>query len=372
MVDLVNQYKRIEQEINKAVLNVFNHGRFINGPEVSQFAENLAQYLNVKHVVPVANGTEAILIALMGLGIQPGDEVIVPAFTYIATVEVIAFLRAVPVLVDVDMATFNINVGQIEEAISERTKAVIPVHLYGQAANMQQILEIARQHNLGVIEDNAQSLGAEYTFSDGHRQKTGTMGDIGTTSFFPTKNLGGYGDGGAIFTDSDELYKKMRMIANHGQNKKYFHKYVGLNSRLDTVQAAILNVKLKYLDEYISKRQQAAKMYDERLSDIEQIILPSVQQDRTHVFHQYTITLKTNNRDELKQYLADKGIPTQIYYPLPIHWQEAYKQIVKLPVSLDNSEFLSEHVLSLPMHTELTEEHIDFVSETIKSFFRNK
>ncbi len=370
LVDLVSQYKRIEQEINQAILGVLNHGRFINGPEVSQFSENLARYLDVNYVVPVANGTEAILVALKGLGIQPGDEVIVPAFTYIATAEVIAFLGAIPVLVDVDLDSFNIDVGQIESVITSKTKAIIPVHLYGQAANMQQIMEIARKYNLAVIEDNAQSLGAEYIFSDGHRQRTGTIGDIGTTSFFPTKNLGGYGDGGAIFTNNEDLYVKMRMIANHGQNKKYYHKYVGLNSRLDTIQAAILNVKLKYIDEYISKRQQAAKMYNERLADIEHISIPIVLNDRTHVFHQYTITLKSDNRDALKQYLADRGIPTQIYYPLPIHKQEAYQQIAKTPVSLENSEYLSHHVLSLPMHTELTEEIIDYITEAIRSFFK--
>ncbi len=371
MVDLLGQYLEIKNEIDQAIANTIEQTAFINGPAVKEFSENLAKYQNINHVIPCASGTEALQIALMGIDLQPGDEVIIPAFTYIATAEVIALLKAVPVLVDVDPKNFNIKPQDIEKAITPRTKAIIPVHLYGQAANMEPILQIAKEYNLYVIEDNAQSIGARYTFSDGSSKKTGTIGHIGCTSFFPSKNLGAYGDGGAIFTDDPDLAQKMKMIANHGQNKKYYHQLVGLNSRLDTIQAAILNVKLKYLDKYNNARFSAAQAYTERLKNIPQLTLPSIMPYSTHVFHQYTLIINTDQRDQLKQYLADNGIPSQIYYPMPIHHQQAYKNLVKTPVPLPNSQMLSQHVLSLPMHTQLTIDQIDYITETIKNFFKN-
>ena len=371
MVDLRSQYLKIKNEIDENIQQVIDNTAFINGQKVKDFANHLADYQQVKHVIPCGNGTDALQIALMSLDLQPGDEVIVPAFTYIATAEVIALLKLIPVLIDVDYRTFNIDVSQLEKVITNKTKAIVPVHLFGQSADMQAIMEFAKKHNIFVIEDNAQAIGATYTFENGNRQKTGTIGDIGCTSFFPSKNLGCYGDGGAIFTNNDKLSEKIKMIANHGQNKKYFHKYIGVNSRLDTIQAAILDVKLKYLDNYSKARYNAAMYYSDNLKDIPQILVPEISEFSTHVFHQYTIIVKNGKRNDLKNFLNDKGIPANIYYPLPLNEQEAFKGIAKTPISIKNTYELTKSVLSLPMHTELSTEQQDFVINNIKQFFAN-
>jgi dTDP-4-amino-4,6-dideoxygalactose transaminase len=371
MVDLRSQYLKIKNEIDENIQQVIDNTAFINGQKVKDFANHLADYQQVKHVIPCGNGTDALQIALMSLDLQPGDEVIVPAFTYIATAEVIALLKLIPVLIDVDYRTFNIDVSQLEKVITNKTKAIVPVHLFGQSADMQAIMEFAKKHNIFVIEDNAQAIGATYTFENGNRQKTGTIGDIGCTSFFPSKNLGCYGDGGAIFTNNDKLSEKIKMIANHGQNKKYFHKYIGVNSRLDTIQAAILDVKLKYLDNYSKARYNAAMYYSDNLKDIPQILVPEISEFSTHVFHQYTIIVKNGKRNDLKNFLNDKGIPANIYYPLPLNEQEAFKGIAKTPISIKNTYELIKSVLSLPMHTELSTEQQDFVINNIKQFFAN-
>ena len=367
MVDLRNQYQRIQHEINEAIQEVVESAAFINGPEVTIFAQSLEEYIGAK-VTPCANGTDAIQIALMALGFERGDEIIVPAFTYAAAVEAIALLGLVPVFADVDQSTFNIDTNSIESLITDRTKAILPVHLFGQCADMENILALAKDRSLYVIEDNAQSMGANYIFSSGNVQKAGTIGDIATTSFFPTKTLGCFGDGGAIISQNEALSKKCKMIANHGQSKKYIHETIGCNSRLDTMQAAILNVKLKHLDHFIQLRCQAANQYNEALSAIDELVIPKKSEFSTHVFHQYTIKLDATLRDELKEFLFSNGIPSMVYYPLPLHKQKAYQSYYKNQ-GLTSSELLCKEALSLPMHTELNEDQVAYITNTIKKFF---
>jgi UDP-2-acetamido-2-deoxy-ribo-hexuluronate aminotransferase len=369
MVDLKGQYLRIKDEIDAAIQHCINTTAFINGPQVNEFKQSLAKYLDVKHLIPCANGTDALQIALMALELELGDEVIVPSFTYVATTEVIALLGLVPVMVDVDPETFNITAALIKSAITEKTKVIVPVHLFGQCANMEEIMEVANENNLYVIEDNAQAIGSEYTFSNGKKAKAGTIGHIGTTSFFPSKNLGCYGDGGAICTNDDELGAKIQMMANHGQVKKYVHKYIGVNSRLDTLQAGILSVKLKHLDEYCNARGAGAAYYDKGLKDIEGIQIPIRSAQSTHVFHQYTIQVKNDKRDELKSFLESKGIPAMIYYPIPLNQQEAFKKISRVVGDLPVSTALCKAVLSLPVHTEMEETVQDYIINAIKDFY---
>jgi len=369
MVDLKGQYLKIKDEVDAAIQHCINTTTFINGPQVNEFKDNLAAYLNVKHLIPCANGTDALQIALMALELNQGDEVIVPSFTYVATTEVIALLGLVPVMVDVDPKTFNITPELIEQAISSKTKVVVPVHLFGQSANMEEIMEVAKKYNLYVIEDNAQAIGSTYTFKDGTTAKTGTIGHIGTTSFFPSKNLGCYGDGGAICTNNDELGVKIKMMANHGQVKKYVHKYIGVNSRLDTLQAGILNVKLKYLDQYSAARAAAASYYDQGLSKISGIEVPARSSKSTHVFHQYTILVSDGKRDELKTFLESNGIPAMIYYPIPLNQQEAFQKISRVVGELLASVELCKCVLSLPIHTEMQQGEQDYIINTIQEFF---
>lgn len=371
MVDLKGQYLKIKDEVDTAIQHCIDTTAFINGPQVSEFKASLANYLDVKHLIPCANGTDALQIALMALELTLGDEVIVPSFTYVATTEVIALLGLVPVMVDVDPNTFNITADLIKTAITNKTKVIVPVHLFGQSANMEEIMALATAHNLYVIEDNAQAIGAEYTFSDGRKVKAGTIGHIGTTSFFPSKNLGCYGDGGAICTNDDELGAKIQMMANHGQVKKYVHKYIGVNSRLDTMQAGILSVKLKYLDQYSAARGAGAAYYDKELAQIDGIQVPTRNPQSTHVFHQYTILVKDGKRDELKKYLESKGVPAMIYYPIPLNQQEAFKQISKVIGDLSVSNELCQSVLSLPIHTEMEESVQDYIITTIKEFYGN-
>lgn len=370
MVDLYGQYLKIKEEVDAALNEVIETSAFINGPQVKNFSSALAEYVGCKYVIPCGNGTDALQIALMALNLQPGDEVIVPAFTYVASAEVIGLLGLTPVMVDVDYETFNVTVDNLEKALTPKTKAVIPVHLFGQSCDMEPIMKFANKHHLYVIEDNAQAIGAVYTFADGTRKHTGTIGHIGCTSFFPSKNLGCYGDGGAIFTDDEELAERLRMIANHGQQIKYHHKVIGCNSRLDTMQAAILNIKLKHLDDYCKARYEAAQYYSRHLKGIKGIVLPTELPESTHVYHQYTIKVLDGKRDELKQYLAEAGIPSMIYYPLPLQQQEAFKNITRSAEALDIAEKLANSVLSLPIHTELQTSQQDMVIETIKDFFQ--
>jgi dTDP-4-amino-4,6-dideoxygalactose transaminase len=369
MVDLKGQYLKIKSEIDQAISEVIYSTQFIGGPIVNAFANNLQKHLHVNHVIPCANGTDALQIALMALDLQPGDEVIVPAFTYVATAEVIALLQLKPIMVDVDPDTFNITSEIIEKAITPKTKAVVPVHLFGQSADMEPIMKIAEKHNIYVIEDNAQAINADYTFKNGEIKKAGTIGHIGTTSFFPSKNLGCYGDGGAIFCNDDLLADKIKMVANHGQIKRYYHEVVGCNSRLDAIQAAVLNIKLKYLDEYCLARQKAAAHYDQAFTEIDELVIPARQHNSTHVFHQYTLKVKNNKREELVEYLNKKQIPVGIYYPLPLYRQNAFAKYYNgepLPVT----EELCEEVISLPIHTEMEEELLNYISSTVKSFFQ--
>lgn len=368
MADLHTQYLRIRQEIDNAIQEVLDSTAFIQGPQVNQFADSLATYLNSKSVVPCANGTDALQIAMMALGCKPGDEVILPVHTYVATAEVIALLGLKPVFTEVDLLTFNLDVRQIEEKITERTFAIVPVHLYGQCADMEPILSIAKKNNIHVIEDVAQALGAVYTFSDGRNLRAGTMGTIGCTSFFPSKNLGCFGDGGAIFTQNTELAEKIKMIANHGQRIKYHHDIIGVNSRLDTLQAAILNVKLKYLDDYETRRNWVAKFYDGELSSLNFVEIPYRTANSTHVFHQYTLKTKGINREQFKAYLDSKGIPTMIYYPVPLHLQKAYASPEYPAGSFKITEELSRTVISLPIHTEMNEEQLSYICSTIKEY----
>ncbi|MCL2649642.1 MAG: DegT/DnrJ/EryC1/StrS family aminotransferase [Candidatus Azobacteroides sp.] len=372
-VDLISQYDHIRREIDEAVLRCIGSGEYINGKEVSAFAENLASYSGAKYVIPCANGTDALQISLMALNLQPGDEVIVPAFTYVASAEAIALLRLIPVLVDVDSRTFNMDVEKFKNAISDKTKAVIPVHLFGQVCDMQPVLEIAKQHHIHIVEDNAQSIGAVYSLPDGEKQQAGTIGDIGALSFFPTKNLGCYGDGGAMLTNNEILANKLKMISAHGQSQKYHHDVIGCNSRLDTLQAAILNVKLKYIDKYIKSRQAAAEYYTKQLQMLnDYIVLPYSAGYSTHVYNQYTIQVKGEKRDNLKQFLLEKGVPSMIYYPLPLHHQKAFKDNIRIGSDLSRSEQLCRSVLSLPMHTELDKTQQDYIIDSVKQFFTNK
>jgi len=369
MVDLHGQYGRIKSEINTAIQQVLDSTVFIQGPEVKDFQKELGAYLKTKHVIGCANGTDALQIALMALDIKPGDEVITSNFTFIATVEVIALLNAVPVLVDVDPDTFTMDPVQLRKAITSKTKVIIPVHLFGQCANMEEILSIAAARSIPVIEDAAQALGADYIFKDGRRQKAGTLGLIGCTSFFPSKNLGCYGDGGAIFTDNDGLAEKMRAIANHGSKVKYYNDYLGINSRLDTLQAAILRVKLKELDQYNTARSAAAAAYDDALSGCSGIKTPFRSRYSTHIFHQYTLKVEEGKRDKLKEYLQEHAIPSMIYYPVPFHKQKAYSYLPYKQGDFPVTEKLCSTVLSLPMHTELDNEQINFITKTIMNFF---
>lgn len=374
MVDTKTQYQKIKSEVDEAVLSVMESSAFINGPAVKEFTANLSAYISSKHTIPCANGTDALQIAMMALGLEPGDEVITPSFTYIATTEVIALLRLTPVFAEVDAKTFCIDPSSIERLITPRTKAIVPVHLYGQAAPMEEIMALAKKHNLYVIEDNAQAIGCDYTFSDGTKKKTGSIGHIGTTSFYPSKNLGGFGDGGAIFTDDDVLADKMRMIANHGQSRQYYHDIVGCNSRLDSIQAAILNIKLKYLDNYIDARRAAADFYDKKLGGHPNITIPFRTSSSRHVFHQYTILLQNSDnllllRDGLKSYLAEYNIPSMIYYPVPGHKQGMFSSFNSASQRLDVTDWLTERVISLPIHTELDEEQLNFVTDKILEYF---
>ena len=370
MVDLHGQYLKIKNEIDAGINQVIENSSFINGAQVKEFASELAQYIGCKHVITCGNGTDALQIALMALDLKPGDEVIVPAFTYVASAEVIGLLGLTPVMVDVDYSTFNVTVKNIEKALSPKTKAIIPVHLFGQSCDMEPIMDFAQKHNLYVIEDNAQAIGARYTFSDGTAKFAGNIGHIGCTSFFPSKNLGCYGDGGAIFTNDDTLGEKLRMIANHGQQIKYHHKVIGCNSRLDTIQAVVLNAKLPHLDEYCEARYAAAQYYTSALKGVDGIITPVEQPSSTHVYHQYTLKVLYGKRDVLKQYLADNGIPSMIYYPLPLQQQEAFRNITRAAESLDTAAKLAASVLSLPIHTEISHEQQDMVIDAIKNFFK--
>jgi UDP-2-acetamido-2-deoxy-ribo-hexuluronate aminotransferase len=370
MVDLLSQYESIMNEVDTAILNVIRSSAYINGPEVKSFQAELEQYLGVKNVIPCANGTDALQIAMMALGFKPGDEVITANFTYVATAEVIALLKLKPVLVDVDPDTFCIDPEAVEAAITDKTVAIVPVHLFGQCADMEAIMNIARKHNLKVIEDVAQAIGAEYTFRDGSVKKAGTIGDVGCTSFFPSKNLGCYGDGGAIYTHDDALAKKIRMIANHGQSVQYYHDEIGVNSRLDTLQAAILRIKLKRLDEYAGARNKAAEYYDKAFADNPKIAVPQRADRSTHVFHQYTLKLKGVDRNGLREHLLSKDIPAMIYYPVPLHLQKAYLDSRYRKGDFPVTEELCGSVISLPMHTELSDEQLKKITDSVLEYIK--
>lgn len=376
MVDLKGQYAQIKDVVNHSIQEVIETTTFINGPKVHEFQKNLEQYLNVKHVIPCANGTDALQIAMMGLGLKPGDEVITADFTFAATVEVIALLQLTPVLVDVNEDDFNINIEAIKKAITPKTKAIVPVHLFGQCANMEAIMDIAKAHNLYVIEDNAQAIGANYTYKNGKKVKAGTMGHVGATSFFPSKNLGCYGDGGAIFTNDDDLAHTLRGIVNHGMYERYHHDVIGVNSRLDSIQAAVLDAKLPYLNDYNKARQNAAKKYNKAFKGITSIITPKANNDCSemcdtcdcHVFHQYTLQLKGVDRDALVKHLNEKSIPCGVYYPIPLHNQKAYADSRYNEADFPVTNQLVKEVISLPMHTELDDEQIDYITSTIINF----
>lgn len=363
MVDLKRQYNKIKPEIDAAIQNVLDSTAFIGGPDVHSFAKELSEYLGVKHTIPCANGTDALQIALMALGLQPGDEVITASYTYIATVEVMALLRLKPVFVDVDADTFTMNIDSVKAAITPKTKAIVPVHLYGQSAHMEPLLALAKEHNIPVIEDNAQAIGGSYTFSDGRTVKNGTMGIISCTSFFPSKNLGCYGDGGAMFTNDDALAEKLRMIANHGQKVRYYHEMVGCNSRLDSIQAAVLRVKLKHLDEYCDARRAVADFYDNAFKENPNIVTPYRAPYSHHVFHQYTLQLKNVNRDDVPAKLAERKIPSMIYYPVPCHKQNMLKDFGGADYILPVTDMLQDCVISLPIHTEMTTEELDYITK---------
>jgi dTDP-4-amino-4,6-dideoxygalactose transaminase len=363
MVDLKTQYHHVKNEIDRAILDVVENTAFINGPAVKEFQSDLEKYMGVKHVIPCANGTDALQIAMMALDLKPGDEVITTSFTFVATVEVIALLQLTPVLVDALPGTYNIDPIALEKAITSKTKAIVPVHLFGQCADMESIMTIAKKHNLAVIEDNCQAIGAYYTFQDGTRKQAGTMGDVGTTSFFPSKNLGCYGDGGAMFTNDDALAEKLRMISNHGMRVRYYHDSIGVNSRLDTIQAAVLKVKLAHLNEYIANRQSAAAYYDQAFANHPKITIPARDPKSTHVFHQYTLVLKGVDRTSLQAKLQEKGISSMVYYPVPMHMQKAYMDDRYKEGDFPVTEELSRNVISLPMHTELTKEQLAYIVE---------
>jgi dTDP-4-amino-4,6-dideoxygalactose transaminase len=372
MVDLKQQYTKIKSEVDSAIAEVITSAAFINGPAVTEFAGALAAYNGSRHVIPCANGTDALQIAMMALGLQPGDEVITPSFTYIATTEVVALLRLTPVFVDVDPKTFCMDPASLEAAITPRTKAIVPVHLYGHAAPMDEIMAIAKRNNLYVIEDNAQAIGCTFTSKDGNKKKTGAIGHIGCTSFFPSKNLGCYGDGGAIFTDDDALATRLKMIANHGQLKRYYHEMVGCNSRLDSLQAAVLNVKLKRLDQYISARQAAASHYDNAFAAHPKVAIPFRAPYSQHVFHQYTLVLEGVDRNGLNEFLASKSIPSMIYYPVPAHRQQMFAASGGGKYQLPITDWLTERVISLPMHTELDHEQLQAISTAVLEFLDKK
>jgi len=370
MVDLKSQYMKIKPQVDQAINDVLSSTQFINGEHVKSFQNELAAYLDVKHVIACANGTDALQISMMALGLKPGDEIITPSFTYIATTEVIGLLGLKPVFVDCDPENFNISVDEVEKAITKKTKAIVPVHLFGQSSDMKFIMSLAKKYNLFVIEDNAQAIGSNY-LGFNQPQKTGTIGNIGCTSFFPSKNLGCFGDGGAMMTNDDELAKKLRMIANHGQSKRYYHDIVGCNSRLDNIQAAVLRIKLKELDQYILNRQKAANYYDQNLKDLDQLTLPFRNLDSNHVFHQYTLKLDDSIvRDELIQYLAEKNIPAMVYYPVPAHRQKMFSKIPNSCGNMKVTNWLSSRVFSLPMHTELSTLQQDYIIENISNFLK--
>ncbi len=371
MVDTKTQYHHIKAAVDSAIINVLESSMFIGGKVVADFAANLAAYHQSKHCIPCANGTDALQIAMMALGLKAGDEVITPSFTYIATVEVAALLGIKPVFVEVDKKTFCIDPVAIEKAITPKTKAIVPVHLYGHAANMEAIMKIAKEHQLFVIEDNAQGIGCDYTFSDGTVRKTGSIGHIGCTSFYPSKNLGAYGDGGAIFTNDDQLATLLQMVASHGQSKRYYHDVVGCNSRLDAIQAAILDIKLKHLDEYIAARRKAADYYDNAFADNEKITTPFRDSNNKHVFHQYTLVLNGVDRDSLSKYLLENGVPNMIYYPVPAHKQKMFDAFGGSQYELPITDWLTERVISLPIHTELEEEQLAFITKTVLDFMKN-
>lgn len=368
MVDTKTQYEHIKTEVDAAIQEVLNSAAYINGKAVQDFAGALSQYLGVKHTIPCANGTDALQIAMMALNLQPGDEVITPSFTYIATTEVVALLRLTPVFVEVDPKTFCMDPQALRKAITPKTKAIVPVHLYGHAAPMEEIMQIAKEHDLYVIEDNAQAIGCDYTFSDGTVKKTGSIGTIGATSFYPSKNLGAYGDGGAIFTNDDALAKQLKMVANHGQQKRYYHEVVGCNSRLDSIQAAILNIKLKKLDEYNAARQSVAAYYDRAFAGNEKITTPHVAAYSKHVYHQYTMLLNGVNRDALVEHLAAHKIPSMIYYPVPGHRQDMFNTFNLPNYALETTDWLTERVISLPVHTEMETEQLEYITKQVLNF----
>ncbi|MES2776245.1 MAG: DegT/DnrJ/EryC1/StrS family aminotransferase [Bacteroidota bacterium] len=374
MVDLKKQYKKIKPEVDTALQEVIDNAAFINGKPVQEFAKNLSAYLGVKHVIPCANGTDALQIAMMALGLQPGDEIITPSFTYIATVEVVALLRLTPVFVEVDPKTFCIDPAAIEAAITPKTKAIVPVHLYGHTSQMEEILAIAKKHNLHVIEDNAQAIGGDYTFSDGTVKKSGIMGTIGCTSFFPSKNLGCYGDGGAIFTNDDALADLLKKVANHGQSVRYYHDVVGCNSRLDTLQAAVLNIKLQHLDEYIDARRAVADYYDNAFANHPKITTPFRGRNQKHVFHQYTMILDNGGdnpaeyRNALSAFLAENNVPSMIYYPVPAHRQKMFESFGSGDVKLETTDWLTERVISLPIHTEMDRDQLELITSKVLEY----
>ena len=368
MVDLKSQYEKIKEEIDTAVINVVSSTAYINGPEVKAFQEELEAYLGVKHVIPCANGTDALQVAMMALGLKPGDEVITTSFTFIATAEVIALLGLTPVVVDVDPFTFNIDPVAVRNAITPKTKAIVPVHLFGQSADMEAMMEIAKEHNLFVIEDNCQAIGSDYIFKDGTRKKAGSIGHVGATSFFPSKNLGCYGDGGAIFTNDDELAKQLRIIVNHGMVVRYYHDLIGVNSRLDSIQAAILRVKLRRLDQYCAARQKAADYYSTAFANNPKLQVPAKFDRSTHVFHQYTLVTKNIDRNKLQEFLTEKEIPAMIYYPVAMHMQKAYQDPRYKQGDFPVTEMLCNSVISLPMHTELDEEQLKFIADSVLEF----
>lgn len=369
MVDVKSQYLKIKQEVDKGIQEVLNTTAFINGPQVKKFQQEFEKYLDVQHVITCANGTDALQIAMMAVGLKPGDEVIVPAFTYVATAEVIALLGLIPVMVDVDYDTFNINVEGIKAAVTPKTKAIVPVHLYGQSADMESIMKVADEHKLWVIEDNAQAIGSDYTFSDGRKTKTGTIGQIGCTSFYPSKNLGCYGDGGAIMTNDNALSALLHKIANHGQSERYYHDVVGCNSRLDSIQAVVLGAKLPHLDDYCEARRNVADYYDTAFTQVQALETPFRAPYTTHVFHQYTLKVKNGKRDDLKKYLDDQKIPNMIYYPVPLYKQKAFTASSNGLEFLENTEQLCKEVISLPIHTEMDEEQLAYICGKVKAFF---
>ncbi len=368
MVDTKSQYLHIKAEVDNAIHDVLDTAAYINGKPVQDFAAALCQYLQVKHTIPCANGTDALQIAMMALGLEPGDEVITPSFTYIATTEVVALLKLTPVFVEVNPKTFCIDPESVRKAITSKTKAIVPVHLYGHAAPMEEIMQIAKEFNLFVIEDNAQAIGCDYTFSDGTVKKTGTIGTIGATSFYPSKNLGAYGDGGAIFTNDDSLAAKMKMIANHGQQKRYYHEVVGCNSRLDSIQAAVLNVKLTHLDRYNKARQSVAAFYDSAFANHPNIVTPFVADYSTHVYHQYTLQIKNADRDALSEYLAQHKIPSMIYYPVPGHKQDMFASFGLPQINLPITDELTDCVISLPVHTEMEQDQLQYITQHVLNY----